>query len=78
MKSVFFYFYFPLQLSVCKVLMALREQVKSDIFESRVDEGMLEWFRRRFCIPSEYSFYVTDKKAHESYTDEVRLVVYQD
>ena len=39
---------------------------------------MLEWFRRRFTIPIEYSLYTTDKKAHESYTDEVKLVVYQD
>ena len=58
--------------------MTPREQVKSDVFESRVDEGMLEWFRQRFSIPSEYSLYVTDKKAHEPYTDESRLVVYQD
>ena len=39
---------------------------------------MLEWFRHRFCIPSEYSLYITDKKAHEPYTNEVKLVVYQD
>ena len=39
---------------------------------------MLEWFRRRFTIPIEYSLYTTDKKGHESYTDEVKLVVYQD
>ena len=30
-----------------------------------------------FCIPSKYSLYVTDKKAHEPYTDKVKLVVYQ-
>ena len=46
--------------------------------ESRVDEGMLEWFRQMFNISSEYSLCVTDKKAHEPYTDEVKLVVYQD
>ena len=57
--------------------MAPREQVKSDIFESRVDEGMLEWFRGRFCIPFEYSLYITDKKAYEPYTDFKKLVVYQ-
>ena len=52
--------------------------MKSNIFESKVDEGILEWFRRRFTIPSEYSMYVTDKKAHEPYTDEVKFIVYQD
>ena len=49
------------------MLRAPREQVKFDIFESRVDEGMLEWFRQRFTIPSEYSLFVTDKKVHEPY-----------
>ena len=58
--------------------MAPREQVKSDIFESRVDEGMLEWFRRRFSIPSGYTLSVTDKKAHEPYTGLEKLVVYKD
>ena len=56
--------------------MAPREQVKSDIYESRVDEGMLEWFRRRFCILSEYSLCVIDKKAHEPYISVEKLVVY--
>ena len=45
--------------------MAPREQVKSDVLESRVGEGELEWFRRRFNIPSDYTLSVTDKKAHE-------------
>ena len=52
--------------------------MKFDIFKSRVDEGMLEWFRRRFTIPLEYSLYTTDKKAHEPYIEEVKLVIYQD
>ena len=56
--------------------MAPREQVKSDIFDFRVDEEMLEWFRRRFCIPSKYVLSVTDKKAHEPYTGFEKLVVY--
>ena len=60
------------------VIMAPREQVKSNIFESRVDEGMLEWFRRRFSIPSDYILSVTDKKVHEPYTSFERLIVYQD
>ena len=58
--------------------MALREHVKSDDFESRVDEGMLEWFRRRFCIPSYYALSITDKKAYEPYTGFEKLVVYKD
>ena len=58
--------------------MAPREQVKYDIFEFKVDEGMLEWFRRKFTISQEYSLYTIDKKAHEPYTDESRLVIYQD
>ena len=58
--------------------MALREQVKSDIFESRVDEGMLEWFKHRFSIPSDYTLSITDKKVHEPYTSFEKLVVYQD
>ena len=58
--------------------MAPREQVKSNIFESRVDKGMLEWFRHRLCIPSDYSLCVTDTKAHEPYTGFEKLVVYQD
>ena len=58
--------------------MTPREQVKSDIFESRVDEGMLEWFRHRFSIPSDYTLSVTDKKAHEPYTSFEKLAVYQD
>ena len=58
--------------------MALREQVKSDIFESRVDEAMIEWFRRRFSIPSDYTLSVTDKKAYEPYTGFEKLVMYQD
>ena len=52
--------------------------MKSDIFESKVDEGILEWFRRRFRIFQEYSLYTTDKKVHEPYTDNIKLVVYQD
>ena len=52
--------------------------MKSDIFESKVYEGMLEWFRHRFCIPSSYTLSVTDKKAHEPYTDFKKLVVYKD
>ena len=70
-------FCFPLLLSVCLVRMAPREQVKCNIFESRVDEGMLEWFRRRFSIPSDYTLSVTDKKAYESYIGFEKLVVYQ-
>ena len=58
--------------------MAPREQVKSDIFESRVDEGILEWFRSRFYIPSDYTLSVTDKKAYEPYTGFEKLVMYQD
>ena len=50
--------------------------MKFDIFEFRVDEGMLEWFKRRFNIPSEYSLCVTDKKVHEPYTYELKMVVY--
>ena len=49
--------------------MAPREQVKFDIFESKVDEGMLEWFRHRFSIFFEYSL-------HEPYTGVKKLVVY--
>ena len=52
--------------------------MKSDIFDFRVDEGILEWFRRRFSIPSGYTLSVTDKKAHEPYTDFEKLVVYKD
>ena len=55
-----------------------REQVKSDIFESRVGEGELEWFRWRFNIPSDYILSVTDKNAHEPYTSFETLVVYKD
>ena len=58
--------------------MAPREQVKYGIFESRVDEGMLEWFRHRFSIPYDYTLSVTDKKANEPYTGFKKLVVYQD
>ena len=48
--------------------MAPREQVKSDVFESRVSEGDLDWFRQRFHIPADYTLSVIDKKAHEPYT----------
>ena len=41
-------------------------------------KGELEWFRRRFNIPSDYTLSVTDKKAHESYTSFEKLVVYKD
>ena len=58
--------------------MAPREQVKSDIFKSRVDEGMLDWFRHRICISSDYTLRVTDKKAHKPYTGFEKLVMYQD
>ena len=58
--------------------MAPREQLKFDVFESRVGEGELEWFRRRFCIPANYTLSVTDKKAHEPYTGFEKLVVYKD
>ena len=58
--------------------MAPREQVKSDVFESRVSEKDLRWFRRRFQIPADYTLRVTDKKAHEPYTGSERLVVYKD
>ena len=64
-KNLFSYFvYFLLHLSALLAYsMALQEQVKSDIFESSIDEGMLEWFRQRFTIPIEYSLHTTDKKA---------------
>ena len=39
---------------------------------------MLEWFRCRFNVPSEYVLSVTDKKAHEPYTDFEKLVVHKD
>ena len=58
--------------------MAPREQVKSDIFESRVGERELEWFRWRFCIPADYTLSVTDKKMHEPYIGFEKLVVYKD
>ena len=58
--------------------MAPREQVKSDVFESRVSEKDLQWFRRRFHIPADYILRVTDKKAHEPYSGFERLVVYKD
>ena len=58
--------------------MAPREQVKYDVFESRVSEGDLDWFRRRFHIPAEYTLSVTNKKAHEPYTGFEKLVVYKD
>ena len=58
--------------------MAPREQVKYDIFESKVDEGMLEWFRCRFNISLDYTLSVTHKKAHEPYIDFEKLVVYKD
>ena len=58
--------------------MAPREQVKSDVFESRVSEKDLVWFRRRFHIPADYTLSVTDKKAHEPYTGLEKLVVYKD
>ena len=48
--------------------MALREQVKSDVFESRVSDKDLDWLRRRFHILAEYTLSVTDKKAHGPYT----------
>ena len=52
--------------------------MKSDIFKSKVDQGMLEWFRRRFDIPSEFILHTTKEKAHEPYADGKRIVVYQD
>ena len=58
--------------------MAPREQVKSDVFESRVSEKDLDLFRRRFHIPADYTFDVTNKKAHEPYTSFEKLVVYKD
>ena len=58
--------------------MAPGEQVKSDVFESRVGKGELEWFRWRFSIPADYILNVTDKKAHEPYTGFEKLVVYKD
>ena len=58
--------------------MAPREQVKSDVFESRVSEKDLEWFRRWFHIPADYTLSVTNKKAHEPYTGFEKLVVYMD
>ena len=58
--------------------MAPREQVKSDVFESRVGEGELEWFRRWFYLPADYTLSVTDKKAYEPYTGFEKLVVYKD
>ena len=57
--------------------MAPREQVKSDVFESRVSEKDLVWFRRWFHIPVNYTLNVTDKKAHEPYTGFEKLVVYK-
>ena len=48
------------------------------MFESRVSEKDLEWFRRRFHISADYSLSVTDKKAHEPYTGFEKLVVYKD
>ena len=77
MKRSFLSLCFLLLLLVCLTIMAKREQVKSDIFEFRVDKGMLEWFRRRFSIPSDYTLSVIDKKAHEPYTGFKKLVVYQ-
>ena len=76
MKRSFLSLCFLLLLFVCLTIMAPREQVKSDIFEYRVDEGMLEWFRHRFSIPSDYTLSVTNKKVHEPYTDFKKLVVY--
>ena len=58
--------------------MAPREQVKFNIFESRVDEGMLEQYRHKFDILKEYRLHTTDKKAHEPYLDGIKMVVYQD
>ena len=58
--------------------MASRKQVKSDVFESRVSEKDLDWFRRRFHIPADYTLSVTDKKVHKPYTGFEKLVVYQD
>ena len=58
--------------------MAPREQVKSDIFRSKVDLSMLDWFRRRFDIPSEYILQITKDKAHESCSSGKGVVVYQD
>ena len=52
--------------------------MKSDMFESRVGEGDLEWFKRRFNISSDYTLSVNDKKAHELYTSFEKLVVYKD
>ena len=52
--------------------------MKSDVFESRVGEGELEWFKRRFNIPADYTLSVTDKKTHEPYTGFEKLVVYKD
>ena len=58
--------------------MAPREQVKFDVFESRVNEKDLNMFRWRFHIPAEYTLSVTNKKAHEPYTGFEKLVVYKD
>ena len=52
--------------------------MKFDLFESRIDESMLEWYRRRFGIPQEYLLHITNKKAYEPYVDAVKIVVYQD
>ena len=49
----------------------------SDVLESRVGEEELEWFRRRFNIPADYTLSVTDKKMHEPYTSFEKLVVYK-
>ena len=69
---------FCVHIFFCLSIMAPREQVKSDVFESRVNEKDLDWFRRRFHIPADYTLRVTDKKAHEPYTGFEKLVVYKD
>ena len=58
--------------------MAPREQVKSDIFRSKVDKGMLDWFKRIFDIPSDYILHTTKDKAHDPCSSGKRVVVYQD
>ena len=60
--------------------MAPKEQVKYDLFESRVDEGMLEWYRRRYSIPKEFILHTIEKKfrVHEPFLDWNKMVVYVD
>ena len=58
--------------------MAPQEQVKYDIFKSRVDEDMLKWYRRRYNIPQDFILHTVENsfRAHGPFLDWHKMVVY--